>query len=114
MDTGKNNRIVLRPTLTVLGTVVDAKTGKPIHKFRVIEGSANSPKYPSSFASWDTQSVREVTDDGHFMHTFPFQYAAYAIRIQSKGYRPADSKLFVVLSPPELYSFIFARVLFAA
>jgi|GEM_PF-2114161 len=95
VHTGKDNRIVLRPTLTVLGTVVDAKTGTPIHKFRVIEGSANSPKYPSSLASWDTQSARVVNDDGHFMHTFPFQYAAYAIRIEAKGYRPADSKLFV-------------------
>ena len=91
---GKANRITLRPILKVFGTVVSAKTGRPIHKFRIIRGSANSPAYPSSFAAWNNHSARDVTDDGHFTQTFPSQYPAYAIRIEAKGYRPADSKLF--------------------
>ena len=91
---GKANRITLRPILKVFGTVVSAKTGRPIHKFRVIRGSANSPAYPSSSAAWNNYSASEVTDDGHFTQTFPSQYPAYAIRIEAKGYRPADSKLF--------------------
>ena len=91
---GKVNRITLRPILKVFGTVISAKTGRPIHKFRLIRGSASSPGYPSSLATWDSQSALAVTDDGRFTQTFPYQYPAYAIRIEAKGYRPADSKLF--------------------
>ncbi len=102
--TGKINRISLLPFVTVHGTVVDAKTGQPIDKFRIIRGSIggpnplNLPAQPHIFWNrklhWDYMYPRDVAGNGHFTYRLPVQRAAYAIRIEAKGFLPAESKLF--------------------
>ena len=93
---GGKNRIELRYQVTVHGTVVDARTGEPIHKFQVIGGAASAPASPGTAPGifWNTRFPREVVDDGHFTYRPWGQWPMYAIRIEAEGYSPADSKLF--------------------
>ncbi len=93
---GSKNRVVLRYQVTVHGTVVDAGTGKPINKFRVIGGFGSAPASPGGAPQvfWNTRSPQNVVGDGHFVYR-PFgQFPMYEIRIEANGYGPADSKLF--------------------
>lgn len=95
---GKPNVITLGRQVTVHGTVIDAKTGKPIRKFTIIRGcifasSLNSPPTPQQI-SWNHMNPKTIIGNGHFIYAMPNQRAAYAIRIEASGYLPADSKLF--------------------
>ncbi len=93
---GDENRITLHYQVTVHGTVVDARTGKPIHKFQVIGGMAQDPVNPGTAPEifWNTRFPREVVDDGHFIYRPWGQWPLYAIRIRAPGYGPVDSKAF--------------------
>ena len=100
---GKDNRIILLPRVTVHGTVVDAKTGQPIDKFRIIRGfiSGLNPLNPplphiawNRNIHWDYMYPRDVSGHGHFTYRLPTQRAAYAIRIEAKGFLPTESRIF--------------------
>jgi len=88
--------ITINPRIRVLGTVVDAQTGKPIPKFRIIEGETNG----NSRVFWRDRSG-EVASEGHF-DVSPFVYdqpgIAFFIRAVADGYLPASSR---AISPGE-------------
>ncbi len=85
-----NLKITINPGIHVRGTVVDAETGRPIPKFRVIGGETNG----NSQIFWREQRGRTASE-GHF-DVSPFVYdqpgIAFFIRAVADGYLPASSR----------------------
>jgi thiol-disulfide isomerase/thioredoxin/uncharacterized GH25 family protein len=85
----------LRKPLKVRGEVVDAETGKPVESFKVVQGITFDDKR----ISWQRRD-REGPDAGatrpggtfEFEQSYP--YPGYAVRIESDGYLPADSRIY--------------------
>ena len=82
--------VTLDPELVISGRVTDAATGRPLPTFRVVRGLefSNSPRI-----HWMVQDAAEFTDGRYTVkHSEP--YTGYAIRVESAGYKPADSPVF--------------------
>ena len=79
---------LLRPLL-VRGKVVDAKSGKPIEKFRTIPGidwgRGGSPY-------WERRGVDAEYTDGTYELTFSSTRPGHFVRIEADGYLPAVSR----------------------
>ena len=92
---GTLQTIVIRRTPIVTGTVIDATTGKPIEKFKVLEVS----EYSSSYTGVDRYgfSDKEINylKDGKFTIKLSDGVRDHSIMIEAPGYRTA-------LSPPHL------------
>jgi len=87
---GQELEITLPPQLTIRGKVVDAGTGEPIPKFKLLPGidwGDGRPVY------WERRRVKEY-DQGHYETTFTFPRNAHHVRIEAKGYKPGISRAF--------------------
>ncbi len=82
--------ITLDPELVISGRVTDSKTGKPVPRFRLIQGIA-FPNGPG--VHWMGQEAAEFTD-GRYTSKQSDSLAGYAIRIEAAGYKPAESRVF--------------------
>lgn len=81
----------LKPPLHVTGTVVDSESGKPVEGFKVIQGTDwGRGQQP---ISWDRRES-QVQGGGKFEFDVTYPRTGYAVRIESDGYLPADSKVF--------------------
>lgn len=77
------------PPLIVSGSVVDAKTKKPIKKFRVTPGLRNPD--PRIRMNWIPGDSYEATD-GEYQIRFRHAYRAHLVRIEADGYQVAISR----------------------
>ncbi len=77
------------PALVVSGSVVDAKTKKPIPKFRVIPGLRNSD--PLIGMDWNKRESYDATGGQYQVH-FTREYPAHLVRIEADGYQVAISR----------------------
>ncbi len=79
--------IVLRPQLTVYGTVIDALTGLPIDRFSVTSGL----EYEDGRApSWQRYSTHTFTN-GRYEMEFRQERFTYRLRVDADGYQSAIS-----------------------
>ena len=79
--------ITLRPTLKVRGTVLDARTGRPINEFTVTNGF----DYEDGRApQWDTHSIRTFTR-GQYEMEYRQEILTYRLRVDAEGYQSAIS-----------------------
>ncbi len=77
------------PKLEISGKVTDAKTGKPIEKFRVVRGLRN--KNPRIGIDWIEYDVYDATD-GAYRVTFDRVPLAALVRVEANGYRVKASR----------------------
>lgn len=86
--------VVLKPEITVKGSVVDQDTGRPIDHFKVIAGwtSRNSP------INWNdnTRDPAIKGTDGKFQFVENLDRDGFAVRIDADGYESAQSQVFHV------------------
>ncbi|MDP9173324.1 MAG: M56 family metallopeptidase [Planctomycetota bacterium] len=85
-----DNVATLHAAVHVSGTVVDAQTGKPIEKFKIIPG--NAPGVGTQ-PSWDTVNSWAGTA-GKIDFSEEWNQPGYAVRIDADGYRPVESRVF--------------------
>jgi thiol-disulfide isomerase/thioredoxin len=82
--------ITMHCPLRVSGKVVDAETGEPIAKFKVLLGidwGRGQRVY------WERRNAKTFTQ-GCYETTFTYPYPAHLIRIEAEGYKPGVSRLF--------------------
>ena len=79
--------ITLRPELVITGRVSDAGTGEPLPMFRLIRGHCHG--HPVN-TYWAENEMVEITG-GRFTTRFSEPCDAYFVRVESPGYRPAES-----------------------
>ena len=89
---GDANVITLRRPTHVTGSVVDAKTGKPIPSFKVVPGTQRSAGQPM----YISRDMAATFSDGKFDFNFhdplyAFVVDARVLRVEADGYVPADS-----------------------
>lgn len=90
---GQDNVFTLKgKPLLVTGRVVDAATGAPIAKFRVVPGMFYGPMATPQWMSWRAVSGK----DGAFQIRLSAQeqVSRYQIRIEAAGYKPGKSSEF--------------------
>jgi hypothetical protein len=104
--------MTLWPELTVIGTVVDDATGKPIDRFAGVRGGASKDE---SRVFWERPAaggppVAEIEGrDGKFEFIEDMIRDGYAVRIEADGYLPAESKVFHVEDGPVRLDFRLKR-----
>ncbi len=78
------------PLLVITGAVVDAESGDPIEKFRVVPGIRSSP----SEMNWVRDGREGAFDasNGKFRFSRNYGYFAHLVRIEAPGYLPAISR----------------------
>jgi len=81
----------LKPPLHVTGTVIDAETQKPVDRFKVIQGTDWGNRQQP--VSWDRRET-QAQGGGKFEFDVTYPRPGYAVRIESDGYLPAESKVF--------------------
>lgn len=86
--------VTLVPQLKVTGSVVDAQSGKPIEKFRVVRGwtSKGSGRTAPFWTRDDSHSP--AGENGKFEYVEDYERDGYATRIEAEGYQPAESREF--------------------
>lgn len=80
----------LYPSLIVKGTVVDAETGKPIDKIRVIQGIQFEE---DSHLAWQNHDVKTFAD-GRYEMSFTSPESGHAFRMEADGYLPIVSPIY--------------------
>lgn len=90
LEPGKDNEIKLHKlqSMHLTGTVVDAKTKKPLDKFKVLAMVGGSPVGPVS-ADGQNGGFTVTLQDRSYGST---NRSTYSIRIEAQGYRPDSSK----------------------
>ena len=84
------HQVVLHPELVIAGKVVDAGTGEPIPKFRVVRGMY----FPNQGEpAWQRGEAVDRTD-GRYRERFSEPYEGWAVRIEAPGYKTAASRRF--------------------
>ncbi|MBN1341110.1 MAG: carboxypeptidase regulatory-like domain-containing protein, partial [Phycisphaerae bacterium] len=78
--------IRLEPTPTVKGAVVDAETGSPIPKFKVLRSNKDSRSTP-----WQMYGIKTF-GSGRYEVAFDDLQKRYRVRIEADGYKPAISQ----------------------
>ena len=93
--------VTLDPGLVISGSVTDAVTGKPVPRFRVIQG-IDQPQERQGFLSW-LQGKRGITwwrmgaveyTGGRYSMKFDAPEKKTYVRIEAPGYEPAESRAF--------------------
>ena len=116
---GQEHQVVLPPALTIAGTVIDASTGKPVPRFRIVCGwPEDNPLEGGTRPLWSTLERFWVSfDGGTFRHSleeplivgrpnpgyvFKFEAEAYAPFI-SRAFKPDEGEvqLAVILQPAQ-------------
>ncbi len=88
----QENVIKLGSVSQVRGTVTDAQTGKPIENYRITFGILwNLDQRVSWQRGWNPGTATSA--GGNFNFTDSFSYPGIAVRIESPGYLPADSRI---------------------
>jgi len=90
--TGQEQTVTLLPEVKVSGTVVDDRSGKPVEKFRVLNGWTS----PGSGPFWerDGNNPPIIGRNGKFEFSEDLARDGYAVRIEADGYLPAESRVF--------------------
>ena len=98
---GQQHTITMLPVAKLTGTVVDAQTGKPISKFRVMRGLRfkNNPR-----THWQQHESGEFTG-GEFALQYNEPYDGAQLRVEAAGYRLTDSKVFDLRSGDRQFEF---------
>jgi beta-lactamase regulating signal transducer with metallopeptidase domain/peroxiredoxin/5-hydroxyisourate hydrolase-like protein (transthyretin family) len=82
--------VVLHPELSVSGRVTDAATGKPVPRFRVIQGTTFEGR---DEVAWMRRETSDFTG-GRYTQRFDQPTKGWHLRIEAPGYKPADSRAF--------------------
>ncbi len=86
----KEQVITLFPELEVHGRVTDAKTGKPVPKFRIVRGRI---QWNSDNTYWTRdEGVRYA--EGRYSYKFNEPMRGWLLRVVAPGYLPATSRVF--------------------
>ncbi len=83
--------VTLDPGLVISGSVTDAVTGKPVPRFRVIQGF-DQPEGRQGITWWRMGAV-EYTG-GRYSMKFDMARKESYVRVEAPGYEPAESRAF--------------------
>jgi beta-lactamase regulating signal transducer with metallopeptidase domain/uncharacterized GH25 family protein len=87
--------VTLKAPLKIIGSVVDAETGKPIEKFSFIEGF----EYGDGRApDWQRYKTKKISN-GKYEMTIIQERFSYRVRIEADGYMPGESRPFQAYAP---------------
>jgi thiol-disulfide isomerase/thioredoxin/protocatechuate 3,4-dioxygenase beta subunit len=86
----REQTVILNPKLVITGRVTDAATGRPIERFRVVQGR----RFEGRDQVYWSQSEGVDGSDGRFTSLFGEPSAALFVRVEAPGYKPVDSRAF--------------------
>jgi beta-lactamase regulating signal transducer with metallopeptidase domain/protocatechuate 3,4-dioxygenase beta subunit len=87
--------IPMKPTVRIVGSVVDAETGKPLEKFSLIQGMDYGDGRPPA---WRRPQAKSITS-GKYTTTLEQEKVGYLVRVEAKGYMPEESRVFRAYDP---------------
>jgi RNA polymerase sigma factor (sigma-70 family) len=81
--------------IRIVGTAVDADTGKPLESFRVVTTIAEGERSPAGMkmTSISSPEIQAVGTAGKFSFNARESALSYALEVQATGYTPARSEL---------------------
>jgi beta-lactamase regulating signal transducer with metallopeptidase domain/protocatechuate 3,4-dioxygenase beta subunit len=85
--------VTLAPTLVISGSVTDAVTGKPVPRFRVIQGLVFEGKQGRQGITWWRMGAVEYTG-GRYSMKFDVPQKETYVRVEAPGFEPAESRAF--------------------
>jgi hypothetical protein len=94
---GRDYRITLKPPLKISGAVVDAETGKPIDRFKLIKGADFDDGRAPSWLRYDTTTISGGTYEAEFHQ----EGILWRLRVEADGYMPGESRLFRPYKPDQ-------------
>ncbi len=79
-----------QPALCITGRILDAETGQPIEKCRMVP----TPVYrdDATDITWQTQYMKEFTD-GRYLYETDRPWSKTRLRVEADGYRPATTRV---------------------
>ena len=86
----REQTVILYPKLVISGRVTDAVTGRPVPKFRVVQGR---PIVGENEINWSEDSGVDESG-GRFTSQFDEPSDKLFVRVEAPGYRTADSRAF--------------------
>src|SRR5262249_36898293 len=86
----REQSVILYPKLTISGRVTDAATGRPVPKFRVVQGR---PIVGEDGVYWSEHNGVDGSG-GQFVSQFDEPSPALYVRVEAPGYRTAESRAF--------------------
>ena len=87
---GGKYSVTMKSPLKIIGSVVDAETGKPLEKFSLIEGVG----YDDGRApEWEGATAKTIFD-GRYEITIVQEGFPSLVRVEAEGYMPAESRVF--------------------
>lgn len=92
---GGKYSVTMKSPLKIIGSVVDAETGKPLEKFSLIEGIG----YDDGRApEWEGASAKTISN-GRYEITIRQEGFSRLVRVEAEGYMPAESRVFRPYNP---------------
>lgn len=83
--------------MRIIGTVVDAETGKPLERFLLIRGIG----YDDGRAPWWMRHDFKTISNGRYETTIVQEGFSYLVRVEAEGYLPAVSRIFRPYNPDQ-------------
>ncbi len=93
--------MVMNKALIVSGMVTDADTGQPVARFKVVQGLRFKQ---NKTTNWQRQNPA-TGRDGRYTTTFTYPYDGHVVRIEAKGYLPAESRVFTSSEGEQTFDF---------
>lgn len=84
-------KLILRATVKIIGSVVDAETGQSLEKFSLIPGIDYEDGRNPSWLRWMTTPI---VNKGQFEMPLVQPEISWRLRIEADGYMPAESRIF--------------------
>jgi beta-lactamase regulating signal transducer with metallopeptidase domain/uncharacterized GH25 family protein len=94
-SSGQSYSVTMKAPLKIVGSVVDAETGKPLEKFSLIEGVG----YDDGRApEWEGASAKTIFN-GRYEISIEQEGFSRLVRVEADGYMPAESRDFQPYNP---------------
>jgi len=93
----KEYSVTLKSLVRVVGSVVDAETGKPLEEFSFMQGTDFDDGRAPFWMIFDKKTIMT----GRFVTSFRQENFKYRIRVEAEGYMPGESRLIKPHAPDQ-------------
>ena len=102
----REQTVILYPKLVITGRVTDAETGRPVPRFRVVQGR---PIVGGNQINWSENEGVDVDGRPIRRRSSTSRAAALYVRVEAPGYKPAESRAFRPTEGRQTFDFALRR-----